>query len=64
MSPLKNVSLNLILTLFQPAEGSRYAEGVEELSEEAVAELVEELSKEELEELEVLRLTGQMKEEL
>jgi len=45
-------------------EGSRYAEGAEELSEEAVAELVEELTREEMEELEVLRLAGQMKEEL
>ena len=37
----------------QPAEGGRYAEGVEEISEEEINSIAEELTKEELEELEV-----------
>ena len=38
---------------FQPAEGVRYAEGVEEISEDEINSIAEELTKEELEELEV-----------
>ena len=38
---------------FQPAEGVRYAEGVEEISEDELNSIAEELTKEELEELEV-----------
>ena len=37
----------------QPAEGGRYAEGVEEISEDEINSIAEELTKEELEELEV-----------
>ena len=44
--------------------GARYAEDVEEITDEAVEHFVEELTKEELEELEVVKVAGQMKEEL
>ena len=37
----------------QPREGERYAEGVEEISEDELHSIAEELTKEELEELEV-----------
>ena len=39
----------------QPAEGERYAEGVEEISEDEINSIAEELTKEELEELEVCK---------
>jgi len=42
----------------------RYAEGVEEISEDELNSIAEELTKEELEELEVVRVAGHMKEEL
>jgi len=48
----------------QPAEGERYAAGVEEISEDEINSIAEELTKEELEELEVVRVAGHMKEEL
>jgi len=44
--------------------GSRYAENVEEISEESERLFAEELTSEELEELEVVKVIDQMKEEL
>merc|ERR1712059_14425 len=43
---------------------SRYAEGTSEISEDSVVASVQELSLEELEELEVVKVMGQLKEEL
>ena len=54
ISSSHNINNSKIKIMYlQPREGERYAEGVEEISEEELNSIAEELTKEELEELEV-----------